>query len=230
MIPPDVTSPDPLAYAARVVDALGRALENSSVEYVVALSSIGADKSDGTGPVLGLHEMEKRLQRISGLNTLLLRAGYFMENTLAQIGAIRSRGITAGPLRADLKLPMIATQDIGAAAAKALLTPDFKGCQVRELLGQRDLTMTEAARVIGKAIGSPSLTYTQLADRDMRPMLLAMGFFPAMAGLLLEMSAGLNSGHMRALEQRSPRNTTPTSYEAFVAEELAPRYKGEAAA
>jgi hypothetical protein len=35
----------------------------------------------------------------------------------------------------------------------------------------------------------------------------------------------LNTGHMRALEPRTPRNTTPTSYEAFIAEEFVPAFK-----
>jgi len=33
--------------------------------------------------------------------------------------------------------------------------------------------------------------------------------------------------HMRALEERSPENTTPTSYESFVAEEFVSRYRGK---
>jgi hypothetical protein len=44
------------------------------------------------------------------------------------------------------------------------------------------------------------------------------------------MSAALNTGHMRALEQRSARNTTPTSYESFTQEVLLPLYRQEQAA
>jgi len=93
----------------------------------VTLSSVGADKPDKTGPVVGLHNMEKRLAQIKGLNALHLRAGYFMENTLAQTGIIKSFGMMAGPVRADVPLPMIATRDIGVAAAEALLRLDFEG-------------------------------------------------------------------------------------------------------
>jgi hypothetical protein len=34
---------------------------------------------------------------------------------------------------------------------------------------------------------------------------------------------------MRALEPRSPENSTPTSYESFVAEEFVPLYEGQTA-
>ena len=46
----------------------------------------------------------------------------------------------------------------------------------------------------------------------------------------LEMAAAWNSGHIRAFEPRSAENTTPTSYETFVAEEFLPRFQGKSAA
>jgi uncharacterized protein YbjT (DUF2867 family) len=133
---------------------------------VVTLSSIGADKTEKTGPVVGLHYLEQQLNGIEQLNVLHLRASYFMENTLAQIGIIRNTGMTVGPLRPDLKLPMIATRDIGEAAASALLNLDFRQKQTRELLGQRDINMSEVAQIIGKKIGKPDLRYTQAPDEQ----------------------------------------------------------------
>ncbi len=143
-----------------------------------------------------------------------------MENALAQIGISQTMGITAGPLRADLTMPMIATRDIGAAAAGALAGLDFNGKQTRELLGQRDLSYSEVATIIGKAIGKPELAYVQLPEEQIRGAFTQMGMSANVADLILEMSAALNSGHMRALEQRSAENTTPTSFESFVAEEF----------
>jgi hypothetical protein len=43
------------------------------------------------------------------------------------------------------------------------------------------------------------------------------------------MSEALNSRHVRALEPRSERNTTPTSYEQFVRQEFMPVYRASAA-
>ncbi|HLB88077.1 MAG TPA: NAD(P)H-binding protein, partial [Terriglobales bacterium] len=153
IIPPDLTSQDYRPYQDRITDSIAAALAAAKVPYAVTLSSFGADKPDKTGPVVGLHHLEQQLNQIAGLNVLHLRAGYFMENTLAQAGIIQAMGITAGPLRPDLKLPMIATRDIGAVAAEELLKLGFQQKQTRELQGQRDLTMTEAAAIIGKAIG-----------------------------------------------------------------------------
>lgn len=225
MIPPNVSITDVRGYQDQVVSAITDALQKSGVKHVVTLSSFGADKLDKTGPVVGLHHLEENLTQLSGLNVLCLRAGYFMENTLGQVDIIHTFGMTAGPLRADLKLPLIATRDIGEAAAAALTKRDFSGHQTRELLGQRDLDYAEITAIIGKAVGKPELRYMQLPDAQLKPALLQMGMSPNFVDLLLEMSAALNSGHMRSLEKRSPQNTTPTSFETFVTEVFVPLYK-----
>jgi uncharacterized protein YbjT (DUF2867 family) len=227
MIPPNATSQDFRSEQRRVAKAIAGALESAQVKHAVALSSIGADKESGTGPVAGLHEFEEILNRVARLNVLHLRAGYFMENTLGQAEAIRKMGYAVGPLRGDLKLPMIATSDIGNKAAELLLALDFKGRQTHELLGQRDLSMDEAASIIGKAIDKPDVKYVQLPSEQIQPVFLQLGMSPNVAGLILEMAAGLNSGHMRALEPRTKENTTPTSFETFVKEEFVPLYRAQ---
>ncbi|HYU47171.1 MAG TPA: NmrA family NAD(P)-binding protein [Terriglobales bacterium] len=230
MLPPDPTSNDFRALQERANDAIVSAVRSAGVKNVVSLSSIGADQASGTGPVVGLYNLEQKLNQIDGANVLHLRAGYFMENTLPQVGAIRMTGNVVGPLRPDLKLGMIATRDIGAVAADALLRLEFRGKQTQELQGQRDLSYTELAAIIGKAIGKPSLGYVQAPNEQMKAAMAQMGMSENLVGLILEMAGALNAGHMRALEPRSARNTTPTSYETFVAEEFVPAYKQQAAA
>ena len=230
MLPPDLTAPDYRAFQDRLTDTIAAALRSAGITHVVTLSSIGADKPDRTGPVLGLRYLEQQLNHINGLHVLHLRAGYFMENTLSQVGIIQKMGISAGPLRPDLKVSMIATEDVGAVAADTLLRLDFQQKNTRELQGQRDISMNEVAQVIGKAIGNPGLRYIQASDDQVQAALIQLGMSSSMARLLLEMSAALNSGYMRALEPRSAQTTTPTSYEIFVAEKFKPLYEGKSAA
>ncbi len=230
MIPPNSTSNDFRAYQDRVTDAISTALKNEGVKNIVSLSSYGADKSSGTGPVVGLRNFEQQLNQIDGANVLQLRAGYFMENTLPQVGAIRMTGSVLGPVSPNLKLPMIATRDIGAAAADALLQRTFHGKHTKELQGQRDLDYTEVAAIIGKAIGKPDLRYIQAPNDQVRAAMVQMGMSNNMAGLILEMAGALNTGQMRTLEPRSAANTTPTKFETFVAETFVPAYQQKAAA
>jgi uncharacterized protein YbjT (DUF2867 family) len=229
VMPPNVTSPDVRAYQELVTDALAAAIRNNGVGYVVALSSTGADKTQGTGVVLGLHSLEKKLEAIDGLNVLSLRCGHFMENLLTQIGVIQSMGFMAGPVRADVPLPMIATGDIGAVAAESLAKLDFSGKQTRELLGARHVTNAEAAKIIGAGVGKPDLGYRQVPASILKPAMMQMGMSANMVDMLLEMSEALNTGHMKSQEPRSGRNTTATTLETFVAEVFAPAYRGKAA-
>jgi uncharacterized protein YbjT (DUF2867 family) len=229
MIPPNPTSTDFRAFQSRVGDAITKALQDAGVKSVVALSSFGADKSSGTGPILGLHGLEQKLNQLKA-NVLYLRAGYFMENTLPQAVAIRMTGSAIGPLRPDLKLPMIATCDIGKAAAEALLLLNFRGKQIQELHGQRDLNYNEAASIIGQAIGKPDLKYFQAPNEQVRAAMVQTGMSENFAGLILEMGEALNAGHVRALEPRPPANTTATTFENFVSTFFVPAYQQQAAA
>src|ERR1700741_234232 len=136
----------------RQSDAIAVAVKNSGLRYAVHLSSYGAHVPKGTGPVTGLHSSEQKLNGVSDLNVLHLRPGYFMENNLAAIDMIRGMGMFGHALLPDLKLPLIATRDVGAYAAQRLLDLDFSGRQTHELLGERDLSMTEATAVIARGI------------------------------------------------------------------------------
>jgi uncharacterized protein YbjT (DUF2867 family) len=230
MLPPDPTSNDFRAFQDRVSNAIAAAIQNAGVKSVVSLSSIGADKPSETGPVVGLYNLEQKLNSIDGANVLHLRAGYFMENTLPQVAVIHMLGSVAGPVRPDLKLPLIATRDVGAAAADALLGGELQGKRTQELQGQRDVDYNEVAAIIGKAIGKPSLGYVQAPDEQLRAAMVQMGMSANLVGLILEMAGALNSGHMKALEPRSAANSTPTSFETFVEEEFVPAYRQQAAA
>jgi uncharacterized protein YbjT (DUF2867 family) len=229
MVPPNNSAPDVLAHYRQVGDSIAAGIRKNEVKYAVVLSSVGADKPDRTGVVKGLHDLEEIIGGITGLNALFLRAGYFMENLLRQVGVIQSFGIMGGPVRSDLPLPLIATRDIGAVAAETLLKLNFTGKSTRELQGARDVTYMEIAKIVGAAIGKTDLAYMQLPASQLKPAFMQMGMSSNMADGLLELAEALNSGHLRMLEPRSPANTTPTTIETFVADTFVPAYRGKAA-
>ncbi len=213
----------------RESDAIAKAVKESGLRYAVYLSSYGAQVPEGTGPVAGLHSSEQKLNAISGLNVLHLRAAYFMENNLAAVGMIHEMGIFGHALLPNLKLPMIATRDVGDYAAQRLLDLDFSGKQTRELLGERDLSMAEATAVIARGIGKPDLRYEQFPYDQVQQVLEQMGMPPKKAAVYIEMFNAMNTGILAALEPRSPENSTPTSFEQFVQDVFAPAYHGKAA-
>src|SRR5271168_4957527 len=70
MLPPIVSRED----QERESDAIAKAVKESGLRYAVHLSSYGAHVPKGTGPVTGLHSSEQKLNAISDLNVLHLRA------------------------------------------------------------------------------------------------------------------------------------------------------------
>jgi uncharacterized protein YbjT (DUF2867 family) len=222
MLPPITSRQD----QERESDAIAKAVTESGLRYAVHLSSYGAHVPQGTGPVTGLHSSEQKLNAIGGLNLLHLRAAYFMENNLAAISMIQGMGIFGHALLPNLKLPMIATPDVGNYAAQRLLDLDFSGKQTRELLGQRDLSMAECTTIIGRSIGKPDLRYEQFPYDQVQQVLEQMGMSAKKAAVYIEMFTSINAGVLAAQEPRSRENTTPTSFEQFVQDVFAPAYHG----
>jgi uncharacterized protein YbjT (DUF2867 family) len=209
-------------------DAIAKAVRKSGLRYAVHLSSYGAQLAEGAGPVSGLHSSENKLNAIEGLNVLHLRAAYFMENNLTAIGMIHGMGVFGNALLPDLKIPMAATRDVGDYAAQRLLHLDFSGKQTRELLGERDLSMTEATAVIARGIGKPDLRYEQFPYDQVLQALTQLGVPPKGAAMYIEMYKAINAGVLVPLEPRSPENTTPTSFERFVQDVFVAAYHGKA--
>ena len=215
LIPPNVTADDFRAYQDRIGESIAAAVRNSGVQHVVNLSSQGAHLSKGTGPIAGLHDQEERLNRLPGINVLHLRPTYFMENLLMNIGLIRKMNVMGSAVRGDIQFAMIATTDIASYAAERLVRRDFSGASVRDLLGQRDLSLNEAATIIGKKLGRPDLTYMAFPYEDAEKGMRAAGLSADLSRLYIEMSKALNDGLFAVNLLRTKENTTVTTIEEF---------------
>lgn len=215
MIPPNYRAETFRAYQNHVADSMARAIEQSSVTHVVALSSLGANHAESVGPICGLHDLEQRLNAVPDVNVLHLRPTFFMENFLFQIEIIKKTGAAGSPLEENVRLPMIALRDIAAVAVDRLTKLDFTGKSYQELLGQRDLSMPQAIAVLGKAIGRDNLAYVQFAYDDFARGMINAGFSADAAARMMELYRALNEGLVKPSAPRSPETSTPTSIEQF---------------
>jgi uncharacterized protein YbjT (DUF2867 family) len=213
MIPPHYQAPDFRAYQNAIGASIAAAVETAGIKYVVNLSSQGAHLPEKTGLIKGLHDQEERMNKLKGINILHLRPTYFMENLLANVDMIKQMNIMGSAIQSDMKIPMIATRDIAKFAAERLLKKDFSGMPVKDLLGQRDLSMNEAAEIIGQKIDMPGLRYVQFSYEDTIKALADMGFSADVAGLFIEMSKAFNEGMIDT--PRTRENTTQTPFEEF---------------
>jgi uncharacterized protein YbjT (DUF2867 family) len=215
MIPFDAAAPDYTASQVKHAVSIAEGLKITGVKHIVMLSSVGAHLTEGAGVVQGLQKAEAIFSAIDGLNTMYLRAGYFMENTLMQVGAIKFMGAMATPVLADLKIPMVATRDIAAVALGYLSDLNFTGKNVDYVLGQRDVSYNEIAGIFGTAIGKPDLKYHAGSYDEGKQAMLQMGMGESVVNKLIEFIKSMNEGLVLGDCKRTTANTTPTSIEDF---------------
>ena len=215
MIPPHYTAADFRSYQNETGASIAAAIQNSGVRHVVNLSSQGAELSEGTGPIKGLHDQEERLNKLEGVNILHVRPTYYMENLLTFIPMIKKANITGSAIKGDLEFAMIATKDIAAFVADRLMNRDFTGKSVSGLLGQRDASLDEAIAIIGRKIDRPELKYVQFPYEEAGKGLVAAGLSEDVSSLIIEMSKAINYGLFAVDVRRTKDNTTGTSIEEF---------------
>ncbi len=223
LLPTARRSPDYRAQQDREGETIVAAIRESGVRYVVSLSSFGADSLEPTGVIRGLAAQEDRLRQLEAVNVFLLRPVSFFENFYDQLELIRHQGIIADSVEPELPIPMIAARDVADVAAAALRARDWRGVAVRELLGQRHLSYTEATRVIGQRIGKSNLAYVRLPYEEMIDALVQAGSSASFAALYVEMTRAFNEGKVGD-RPRTPETTTLTPFEAF-ADEFAEAYR-----
>src|SRR3954470_20298001 len=88
LLPPDLRAENMRALQDRIGEATASGLKKAGVKRVVFLSSQGGDVPSGTGPIAGLHAQEERLRAL-GVDLLILRPGYFLENLYANVPLIK---------------------------------------------------------------------------------------------------------------------------------------------
>jgi uncharacterized protein YbjT (DUF2867 family) len=208
LLPENLADPQFVATRSAISLALANALREQPVDYVVALSAAGVDEENVAGPPAGLREYEQRLFEHEDVNLLVLRPAFYMDNLLANLPLIQSHKINGSAIEGDLKLPMIATQDVAREAAKRLVRRDFTGRQVKTLRGPEDVSMREATRAMGSLLGLPDLPYVEFPPGDMKAALLAAGMSEEAASLLVDLQLALNEGRQFDGVQRTAEATT----------------------
>lgn len=203
LIPPSFT-PKFRAYQNATADALTAAAKESKVPHLVLLSSIGAQHPGGNGPIAGVHYAEQQLRQLEHTRSTFLRAAYFIENLASSLGALQG-GVLPSFFPADFSFDMIATADIGTAAA-SLLLEGAKQTQVVELAGPR-ASHADVARAFSKLLGKP-ITVAEAPVESAAETLRGFGFPEELAGLYQEMIAGIRSGHVSFDGQRRLQGKT----------------------
>lgn len=178
--------PEARALTAGIREALGRARP----PRVVALSSVGSERTTGAGNITQTHLLEQALGDLD-VPLAFVRAGSLLENYTAGLDRAGETGWFDSFLQpTDRAFPTAATADVGREVAR-LLTDDWTGRRVVEV-GVR-VSPDDLARAMGEVLGRP--VRARAIPRDQwTARLTAMGFPPDKAGPWEEMQDGFNSG------------------------------------
>lgn len=216
LLPFDLDADDLDAHADRLIAAIAAAVARAAVPHVVMLSSGGADLTTGTGPITGLHRLEEAL-RATGTRLTALRSGHFQEKVADVIDLARATGLyPVFASSAEVPVPMVATRDLGAAVAGALLHPPEMSETV-DVIGPAR-TEREVAEVLGRGLGR-ELTVELVPEPAWEGALTEAGFRPHVAGSLAELYRADAAGLLAPRGDRSV--TADTSIEETIAGLLA---------
>lgn len=222
LCPPDFQVQDLRAHYREFVEPAVKAIAANGIGHVVHLSSVGAEHQSGTGPIIGIYEAEQRLNDTAA-NVLHLRPGYFMENTLGQIPSILQASALFTTFPENAPIPMVATRDIGAAAAGFLRQRDWSGKVVRELHGAGPVSYDDVARVLSEVLGR-DLKHVTVTPAQQREALTAMGLSAVLADSFGEMADAMKAGKLVFHEAPSAANRTETTYPIFAQQVFKPAF------
>lgn len=211
MIPPTLTPSPGFAEAKATIASYREALRQAPPPRLVLLSSIGSEQKSGVGLITSTHLMEQALADLP-FPTALVRAGSFMENYAYGLKQAEATGFFDVFLNPTArKVPMIATQDIGAEVAR-LLIAGWSGKKIVEIgtpISADDLARA-LSQVLGRTVQARSIPREQWAAT------MAYQGVPAGAsGPYKEMVEGINSGWIDfgvPGAERVPGTLTPVEF------------------
>ena len=189
-----------------MADSIAAAVAASGVPHVVALSSLGADLAAGNGPIRWLHHLEQRLGG-TGARLTAIRAPHFQEKVEEVLGAVTGAGLY--PVfadSADIPVPMVATRDVGAAAADALLSPPAASEVVD--LAAPEYTERQVAETLGELLGTTPAV-APIPRPGWLDALTGAGLPPQLAAEIVALNDAANSGILQPRGDRRRHCSTP---------------------
>ncbi len=135
------------------VTAIIAALEGSGLEKLVAASTYGARSGEPCGDLTVLHEFEEKL-RAQAIPAAINRGAYYMSNWGGMLAPLRATGKLPSFFPAELKLPMVAPEDLGDAAAQRLLEPVGEK-DLRHIEGPERYSAEDVAQAVSACLKMP---------------------------------------------------------------------------
>ena len=151
MVPPFMAPAPGFPESVAVIASVKQALGAARTPKIVMLSSIGAEKTSRLGLITAAHMLEEELGGFA-VATAMVRAGSFYENFSHGLATAETGSLDTFLAPADRKVPMIASEDIGAQVAELLMN-EWSGKRIVELGSL--VSPDEMAEALGEAVHKP---------------------------------------------------------------------------
>jgi uncharacterized protein YbjT (DUF2867 family) len=221
LCPPDPQAPSVEAAFVGFTRPTVEAFKRHGVMRVVGVSALGRGTpwAHQAGYVAGSLAMDDLIAS-SGVAYRALTNPSFMDNIVRQAEAIKNQGVFFLAIAGDRKLPSVATRDTAGAASRLLLDESWSGVDEVPLLGPEDLSFNDMAEIISDVLGK-EVRYQQIPFEAYKDRFVEFGMSQAMAQGMTDMARAKNEGLDNAV-QRTPQNSTPTSFREWCEEVLKP--------
>jgi len=125
----------------KTVHSLLQALENLELEKVVVQSTLGAQQGENIGDLGVLYELEKGIEKLPYPYSII-RPAYYMSNWAMSLPTVKGTNKLMSFYPADLKMPMVAPDDIGDLATVLMTdknTPKLNPIEGPEMYSANDV-------------------------------------------------------------------------------------------
>lgn len=184
---------NPLDFTIVDVDAWDRNMDN----YVMAIKETGIKRiivlTGWVAHLLNTIRPEKKFEILQDVSITFMRPGPFFSNFYHLKDMIHQQGKIVSNYGGEDMIAFVAPEDIATAIAQEMNTPKGTGLTARYVASE-ELTCTQAARIIGEAIGKPDLQWITILGKQVEQELQASGVSAEVAKLLVEMQENMHNG------------------------------------
>ncbi|TRV82083.1 NAD-dependent epimerase/dehydratase family protein [Streptomyces sp. 130] len=226
LVPPDPRAEDVREHYLGFTRPACEALRARGVRRVVGVSSLGRGYPAHAGQLSAAFAMDEMIES-TGVGYRALAMPFFMENLLHQAGALRAAGVLSVPAAPDRALPLVATRDIAAVAARLLADDSWSGQETVPVIGPDSLTPVGMAQVLSEVLERP-VRFERPDGEEYKAALTRYGMHEAWAQGLLDMAAAQDDGIYEP-EWRALTGPAPTGFRQWCREVLAPAAEAKAA-
>jgi uncharacterized protein YbjT (DUF2867 family) len=221
LTPPDPRAPSVDAAFVGFTRPAAEAFTRHRIKRVVGVSALGRGTpwAAHAGYVAGSLAMDDLIAS-TGVAYRALTNPSFMDNIVRQAEAIKNQGLFFSPINGDRKLPAVASRDTAAAASRLLLDQSWGGVDEVPLLGTEDISFNDMAQIISDVLRR-EVRFQQTTFEAYKNRFVGFGMSDAMAQGMTDMAAAKNNGLDNAI-QRTPENTTPTTFREWCEQVLKP--------